>query len=84
MLVRAGPSLHYPIKVRELFKKVGDDVKPGDNLFEFEYTTIVSEGNDDGEMVNVPKTFLAEFQSENEGALIKWSIKASQAIERAG
>src|ERR1700748_2634777 len=81
MIINAGHSLHYPIRVRKLLKRPGDDVERSTPLFEYEYSTLVAEGR---EMKEIPRKYIAEFQSEGEGSLVKWTIVEGQTINAPG
>jgi len=84
MQIRAPPSLHYPITVSQLLKRQGDTVDRFETLFSYTYESQVTETNKYGESSKVKKTFLAEYQSETEGKLIKWNAKPGDVIDRAG
>jgi RNA polymerase II subunit A-like phosphatase len=84
MQIRAPPSLHYPITVSQLLKRQGDTIERFASLFSYTYQSEVTETNKYGEEAVVNKTFPAEFQSEAEGKLLRWSIKSGDVIDRAG
>ena len=84
MQIRAPHSLHYPITVSELLRRQGDKVESKVALFSYTYRSTVTEENKYGEEQKVEKTFPAEFQSETEGKLLAWSIRAGEVIEKAG
>lgn len=75
MLLRLPNSLHYPITVTKVEKRVGDKVERDDNLFLYTYTTKVTEGSRDGlEDEEIERTFPAYFHSTLDGNLTKWKI----------
>lgn len=84
MLLRTTHSMRYPARVRKLLRKVGDAVKQGDIIFEFEYMTKVTEGNDDKVMVQVEKLTIAKYQSEATGIIKHWNIHEGDKLERVG
>ena len=84
MQIRAPHSLHYPITVSALLRREGDKVERKAPLFSYTYRSTVVEENKYGEEQKVEKTFPAEFQSETEGKLVEWKIRAGEVIEKAG
>lgn len=84
MQIRAPHSLHYPITVLELLRRQGDSIERKAALFSYTYRSTVTEENRYGEEQKVEKTFPAEFQSESEGKLVAWRIRAGEVIEKAG
>lgn len=84
MQIKSPPSLHYPITVSQLLKQPGDAVGRFAPLFSYTYRSEVTETNKYGDEAVVSKTFPAEFQSETEGKLVRWSIKSGDVIHRAG
>jgi RNA polymerase II subunit A C-terminal domain phosphatase len=83
MQIRAPHSLHYPITVSALLRRPGDTVERFAALFSYTYRSTVTEENKYGEEQKVEKTFPAEFQSETEGKLVAWKIRAGEVIEKA-
>jgi len=81
MQVKSPSSLLYPIRVTELLARAGEDINQTQPLFRYTYQTVVVEGRDKKE---VRKTFPEEYQSENDGKLLKWNIHVGQDIKGAG
>jgi RNA polymerase II subunit A-like phosphatase len=84
MLIRSPPSLHYPITVSALLRRAEDTIERFTSLFSYTYQSQVTETDKYGEETVVKKTFPAEYQSEAEGKLLRWTIKPGDVIERAG
>lgn len=84
MLIRSPTNLHYPITVTELLKNQNDEVARFAPLFSYFYKSTVTEGNKYGEEYQVEKEFPARFESETEGTLLRWKIKAGTVVNRAG
>lgn len=81
MIINSGDNLHYPVKVIKLIRRNGDTIKPGDVLFEYEYTTRVARGE---EMEWEDVRYVAEFASEGEGVLKNLTVRRNQNITEAG
>ncbi|KAF2402429.1 hypothetical protein EJ06DRAFT_528541 [Trichodelitschia bisporula] len=81
MLIRSTQALHYPITVTELLVQPGDAVDRFAPLFTYTYKSTVTEGNKYGDERVVEKTWPAEFQSEIDGKVLSWKIKAGDVIK---
>ena len=75
MLLRLPQSLHYPIKLIRVEKRVGSTVRVEEDLFLYSYTTKVKEGTRYGEEEEeVDKRFVARFPSTLEGTVKEWRV----------
>jgi len=75
MLIRTPHSLHYPITLVKVEKRVGDSVTRDDDLFLYSYTTKVKQGSRyEDEEEEVDKTLMLHFQSPYEGTIKSWRI----------
>lgn len=84
MRLELPPSLHYPITIRKIDKRVGDDVKVRDSLFTYSYVTKVEAGEKYGdETVMIDKTFVTSFSSSFEGVVEKWFVWEGDIITHA-
>jgi len=81
MLLKSTKDLHYPITVKELSAQEGDTVERFAPLFYYAYKSTVTQGRDE---VEVEKSFTTVFESEAEGKITSWRIRAGTVIERAG
>ena len=84
MLLRLSNSLHYPIIVKELLKQPNDNVERFAPLFLYSYETTVTEGDKFGDEHQVEKLFLTKFESNVDGILKQWKIKAGAVIQHPG
>lgn len=84
MLLRLPNSLHYPITVTELLKQPNDNVERFAPLFLYSYKTTVTEGDNLGNEYQVEKLFPTKFESNVEGILKQWKIKAGTVIDHPG
>jgi RNA polymerase II subunit A-like phosphatase len=79
-------TLHYPIKVTRLLRKLGDAIPENGPLFNYEYTSKVTEGTwteKDGKIdVEVERTWPATFESEFEGTLTSLDVVVGQVITK--
>jgi RNA polymerase II subunit A C-terminal domain phosphatase len=80
MLLRLPKNLHYPITVTKVVKPAGDSVARNDHLFLYSYETTVTEGSRDGVEKEVPKKFVAQFESSLDGMLRTWRIWEGDVI----
>lgn len=75
MLLRLPKSLHYPLTITKVEKRVGEYVTRDDDLFLYSYTTKVKQGNRyDDEEQEVDKTFVTHFPSTLEGTIKGWRV----------
>ncbi|KAJ5239490.1 hypothetical protein N7468_004109 [Penicillium chermesinum] len=81
MLLRLPPSLHYPIKVTQLLKEPGDEIKRDEALFWYVYSTIVEEGDGLGNRVKVERKFPTRFESTADGTIEDWRITKGDIID---
>ncbi len=84
MLLRLPNSLHYPITVTELLRQPNDNVERFAPLFLYSYKTTVTEGDNLGNEYQVEKLFPTKFESNVEGVLKQWKIKAGAVIDYPG
>lgn len=83
-LVTPG-HLHYPITVTKLRCKPNDEVDRNGPLFDYQYKSVVIEGNeDDKEGKPVERTWPSTFESYSEGTLSQWFIKEGDKITQRG
>jgi len=78
-------SLHYPIKITRLLRQPGDNVLPGEALFDYEYQSIVEESlvEDKEKLIRVTKTLQSTFQSYAEGSLTKWLLVSGTVVTKS-
>ncbi|KPI41183.1 RNA polymerase II subunit A C-terminal domain phosphatase [Cyphellophora attinorum] len=75
MLLRLPTSLHYPIRITEIHKRVGESIVLGDRLFSYTYRTKVTEGRrGEEEDQLVEREFPAHFSSTLEGTITAWHV----------
>ncbi|KIV82699.1 hypothetical protein PV11_04789 [Exophiala sideris] len=75
MLLRLPKSLHYPLTITKVEKRVGEFVARNDGLFLYSYTTKVTEGSRyDEEEKEVEKKFVTHFPSTLEGTIKGWRV----------
>jgi RNA polymerase II subunit A C-terminal domain phosphatase len=84
MKIRSPKDLHYPITVSKLCKQPGDAIDRFETLFEYTYRSTFTEVDKYGDEETVTRTLRTEFQSENEGALLSWSIGEGDVIDKQG
>ncbi|MCJ1475141.1 Carboxy-terminal domain (CTD) phosphatase [Lambiella insularis] len=84
MHLRLPTSLHYPITVTELLLQPNDNVERFTPLFSYYYKTSVTEGDYQGNVFQVEKTFPTRFESSVEGRLKRWTIAAGTIITKPG
>lgn len=85
MRLYAPDSLHYPITVTKLLRKLDDQVDRNAPLFDYVYKSYVLEGSeDDKEGKQVLRPWPSTFESYGEGTLSKWYIEPGQVITRRG
>ena len=84
MHLRLPTSLHYPITITELLKQPNDNVERFAPLFSYFYKTTVDEGDREGNVFQVEKTFPATFESSVDGTLKQWKISEGVVIAGAG
>ena len=84
MHLRLPTSLHYPITITELLKQPNDNVERFAPLFSYFYKTTVDEGDREGNVFQVKKTFPATFESSIDGTLKQWKISEGAVITSAG
>lgn len=84
MLLRLPQSLHYPIVLTKVEKRVGDSVQLNESLFLYSYTTKVKQGNRyDEEEQEVDKKFVAQFPSSLEGTIKGWRVWEGDVLSHA-
>lgn len=81
MRLKTPESLHYPITVTKLRRKLHDAVDRNAPLFDYEYTSKVLEGR---EPQLVERKFPTTFESYAEGTVTEWFIKEGTVISRGG
>ncbi|KIX01013.1 uncharacterized protein Z518_10079 [Rhinocladiella mackenziei CBS 650.93] len=75
MLLRLPKSLHYPLTITKVEKRVGEYVTRNDDLFLYSYTTRVKQGSRyDDEEQEVDKKFVTHFPSTLEGTIKGWRV----------
>lgn len=76
MLLRLPNSLHYPIKITKIEKRVGDSVQVEDQLFLYSYKTKRQEAKSryDEEEVWVERELATHFASPLEGTIASWRV----------
>ena len=84
MLLLSPKDLHYPITVTELLKRPSDGIDKFAPLFSYYYKSTVTEWNRYGEEFEVEKSFPTRYESETDGTLREWRIRAGSVIARAG
>ncbi|KAF2711698.1 hypothetical protein K504DRAFT_428361 [Pleomassaria siparia CBS 279.74] len=82
--IRSPPGIQYPITVVELAKKTGDDIARSSPLFNYYYTSIVTEHDKYGDSTEVEKRFPARFDASADGVITKWYIAKGSVIQRTG
>ena len=81
MLLELPRDLHYPITVRRITKRPGEDVKIKDPLFRYSYVTKVTHGDRyTDEETEVDKIIAADFESPVEGKIEKWLVWTDDII----
>ena len=83
MHLKLPPSLSYPITITELLKRPSDNVRRSDALFQYTYTTTVSEIDRDLTEHHVQKTFPTRFESSVDGTLRRWLVATGAVIREA-
>jgi RNA polymerase II subunit A C-terminal domain phosphatase len=82
MLLRLPTSLHYPIRITEIHKRVGESIVLGDRLFSYTYRTKVTEGRrGEEEDQLVEREFPAHFSSTLEGKISAWLVWNGDKID---
>ncbi|EXJ95604.1 hypothetical protein A1O1_00726 [Capronia coronata CBS 617.96] len=75
MLLRLPKSLHYPLTIIKVEKRVGEFIALNDDLFLYSYTTKVKQGSRyDDEEEEVEKKFVTHFPSTLEGVIKGWRV----------
>lgn len=76
MLLKLPNSLHYPIKITKIEKRVGEYVQVDDQLFLYSYKTKRQEAKSryDDEDVWVEREFTTHFGSTLEGTIASWRV----------
>ena len=76
MLLRLPKSLHYPITITKVEKRVGEFVTEAEGLFLYNYKTIRKEQKSryDEEEVEVERNLTTHFPSTLEGKIMGWRI----------
>ena len=75
MRLKLPPSLQYPITIRKIEKRVGDEIRTRDPLFGYSYTTKVKQQERySDEEIEVDKTFSSRYQSTIEGTIQTWLV----------
>ena len=80
MHLKLPSSLSYPITITELLKRPGDNVRRSDALFQYTYTTTVTEIDRDFNEHHVQKTFPTRFESSVDGTLRRWTVAKGAVI----
>jgi RNA polymerase II subunit A-like phosphatase len=81
MLLRLPPTLHYPITVTSLLKRLGETVERDEALFWYVYQTTVTEGDGLGNRLEVNKTFPTKFESTVDGEIVEWKVAKGDIIQ---
>ena len=75
MLLRLPGTLHYPIRITHIKKRVSDPVSLNDSLFTYTYRTQVAEGQRNKEEdKQVERDFTTQFYSTLEGTIARWRV----------
>lgn len=75
MRLKLPASLHYPLTVRRIEKRVGDEINPRDLLFTYTYTVKVTQQEKySDEDIIVDKLLSSHFQSTIEGTIQTWLV----------
>jgi RNA polymerase II subunit A-like phosphatase len=81
MLIRAPPSLHYPITITSLLVSPKQPVQRSDRLFTYTYYSNVTVTNEFGDVVTERRSYPADFRAENDGSVVKWKIAKGDVID---
>ena len=83
MLLELPRDLHYPITIRKITKRPGEDVEVRDALFRYTYVTKVKHGDRyTDEETEVDKIIAADFESPVEGKIEKWLVWTDDVIRQ--
>ena len=80
MLLRTPTSLHYPITITELLRQPDDHVERSAPIFAYSYESFVTEGDKYGDEKQVKRTFITNFEVENDGTIVEWLIHKEDTI----
>lgn len=79
--LKLGKKLRYPITISQLLKRPGDDLKKGDNIFEYTFKWTKEVGDVvTGETWETPMTTTTSFPSSVDGKLVRWDIRPGQVV----
>lgn len=84
--IPAPPTLHYPITITDILKKVGDDVKQSEPIFDYFYEAFVTEGQSEFDRAGrqVKRKFFSKFESPYEGTVEQWHISKDDVLHKSG
>ncbi|KAL5598313.1 uncharacterized protein BROUX77_006147 [Berkeleyomyces rouxiae] len=80
--VPLGHRLRYPITVRKLLKRAGDEIHKRQVLFQYTYITTKESGDIVRDAVITEHTAYAEWESPVDGRLKHWRIREGAVINR--
>ncbi|KAL1900784.1 CTD phosphatase Fcp1 [Ceratocystis pirilliformis] len=80
--VPLGHRLRYPITVRKLLRRAGDEIKKRQVLFQYTYTTTKESGDIVRDAVITKHTAYAEWESPVDGHLKHWRIREGAVLSR--
>jgi RNA polymerase II subunit A C-terminal domain phosphatase len=84
MLLRLPSSLHYPIKITKIEKRVGEYVNLDDHIFVYSYKTKRKEGSRyDEEEHWVEREYTTHFSSTLEGTIKSWRVWDGDVISNS-
>lgn len=86
MRLELPSGLHYPLVIKRIDKKVGDQVKVRDHVFFYSYVAKVKQQKSkyEEEEVEVDKTMHAFFESPAEGVIDRWLVWEGDTIRGPG
>lgn len=83
MRLELPKSLHYPITIRKVDKRVGDEVKIRDVLFTYSYVAKIEAGDKyTDEVTTIDKIFVTDYNSPYEGIVEKWFLWEGDVVTR--
>ena len=85
MLLRLPKSLHYPLTITKIEKRVGEPVTRSDDLFIYSYVTKIKEEEryevrSQDDIPEVEKKFVTRFPSSLEGTITAWRVWEGDVI----
>lgn len=84
MRLELPKSLHYPVTIQKIEKRVGDDVNVRDTLFTYSYVAQVEAGDKyTDEVTLIDKIFVTSYNSPFEGIIEKWFVWEGDVVTHA-